>query len=825
MAICPMFGNSLGKLGGGWSLMLPSGTSPVARMGHAADVVEEDMIIHGGNGGGWRQSFNDTWRFNPATRVWSQLIYSTRDELNPVARFFHTLHYIPSLNAFYMFGGARIGTNGDSVTCWTALDDFWSLDLASLAWVEMHPSTPGPSARWGAASAVSHQQGLQAASLRSGRRLMTFGATPPQQTWSQIQAADSPSNRRYAIMMYSEVLDELFIYGGQLGSSSFSAGVYRFTLASGQWSTVHNGQYDAPSARAGHAVLLPPGSILMFGGYYGSNRDDNWQNDESNRDDNWLIDLPLTQLCPAGQIHNGTSCEDCASGFYDARPEADECFKCPTNTSSDPGSADCLPLLAPWVQQQVPPNMTVTRNFAGKIQVVLKVPVLPSHFYGIPEAPAYYVDVAPSKESLQPRGACSVLWQYHVQNTELADVIGELTYDDLNDQCQMNETQDGDLIYRDGFLGIYVLVTGSIDSTASFFALPLQLKFTRNAEGLYTGFVTVGSHHIDQQVFLVGNFHSTVSLFRSESFDQPLDPAVYIIGDVVYAEHRLEAENLDLQVVKAWISSSDDPNDWAASSQNLSDSGFLTEQNNLGRTRFTFEAREQSCRLCFLHVLSHVTQLSDGRRLSMQEMHALKFRQIVIQPGEEALAFIMPIHYSMGLAVLVGLFGCILSLIYKCHRPNPTEWRCWCIPAWLALESFDCFLDIAAWLSANFTGDLEFSDDNGIVSKALFVSTIVSCSLFIVEVLVTCCGGFQHCPSLLKFLEAFHLGFEDLFQATFYTLATVSELVDSDHGVGPAIIFALFQALIGTGFKLAYETCHCCHAQKKADPPKLPVHE
>ena len=623
-------------------------------------------------------------------------------------------------------------------------------------------------------------------------------------------------------MVYSELLDQLFIYGGSLSPTSdlFSASVYALSLVSGEWSTVHNGEYDAPSARVGHAVLLPPGSILMFGGY-----------DGSNRNDSWLIDLPLTQLCPAGQIHNGTSCKACAAGFYDARPEAEECLACPANTSSDPGSADCLPLLAPWVQQQVPPNMVVARNFAGKIQVVLKVPLLPRQFYGISQVPAYYVDVAPSRESLHPRGACSVLWQQHLQNSELADVIGELTYADLNDKCQMNETQVGDMIYRDGFVGIYVLVNGTIESTVMFFALPLQLKFTRTAEGLYTGFVAVGSHQIDRQVFLLGKFHSTVNLFRSASFEQPLDPAVYIIGDVVYAEHRLEAENLDMQVVKAWISSSEDPNDWDASSENLSLSGAV-EQSNLGRTRFTFQAREQSCRLCFLHVLSHV-QL-DGRRLSMEEMHALKFRPIVIQPGEEALYLIMPIHYSLGLAVLVGLFGFLVALMGKCLGPNLPERTlpgpCGCrIPVFLALECFDCFLDIAAWLGASFTGDLEFADDYGIVSKALLGSTIGSCSLFILEVLISCCGGFEKCPWLLKFLEALHLGFEDLFQATFYTLATVTELVDG-HGAGPAILFAVCQAGVGTILKLVFETCQCCQGCRgKVDPSKTsgkgPNHE
>eukprot|EP00913_Durusdinium_trenchii_P033332 g31205.t1 len=448
----------------------------------------------------------------------------------------------------------------------------------------------------------------------------------------------------------------------------------------------------------------------------------------------FIDDLNMPKKEYYGQIYNGTGCKDCAAGFYDATPEidVDECLECPNDAASDPGSAACLPLVAPWVQQQVPPSVTVVRNFAGKIEVVAQAAVLPNQFYSTPAVPSYSIDIAPTKESLQPRSACSVLWQPQAaQNSELTEMVAELTYPDLDDKCQLNEKQVGDLIHRDGFLGVYVLFTGTVESTIAFFAFPLELKFIRTAEGIYTGYVAAGSHHIDQQVFFLGSCHSTVNFFRTENFEQPLEPAVYVVGDVVYAEHTLETDHLTLEVVQVWISSSKNPDDWDALSENLTDAMvLLTGQGSQGRARFTFQARPQSCQLCFVHVLSRVTQTS-GRRFSMQQMHALKFSPIVIQPKEEGLPFIMSIEQSLAIAVTVALAGFLLALVckFKCAH-GKDQWKCGCVPVFLMVESFDCFLDVAAWIGASLTGDLTFSDDGGFVGNTLLASTVGSCVLF-----------------------------------------------------------------------------------------------
>ena len=90
------------------------------------------MIIHGGKGiGGSRlATFNDTWRYNPLSRTWNELIYSTRHEVNPVGRRGHILEYIPVLNALYIFGGMT-GREDNRNGCVTTLGDFWSLNLAN----------------------------------------------------------------------------------------------------------------------------------------------------------------------------------------------------------------------------------------------------------------------------------------------------------------------------------------------------------------------------------------------------------------------------------------------------------------------------------------------------------------------------------------------------------------------------------------------------------------------------------------------------------------------------------------------------------------------
>ena len=74
----------------------------------------------------------------------------------------------------------------------------------------------------------------------------------------------------------------------------------------------------------------------------------------------------------------------------------------------------------------------------------------------------------------------------------------------------------------------------------------------------------------------------------------------------------------------------------------------------------------------------------------------------------------MSIEQSLAIAVTVALAGFLLALVckFKCAH-GKDQWKCGCVPVFLMVESFDCFLDVAAWIGASLTGDLTFSDDGG----------------------------------------------------------------------------------------------------------------
>ena len=464
------------------------GLRPQSRHSHAATSVGKDLFIYGGYhvSGTTGTYLSDMWHFNPATRVWAQVAFSTQNDVNPIPRYGHSMEVAPDQSAIFMFGGFQLRHS----TC-SRSRELWSLDLTSLAWEEMLPSTDGPDLRYGHGSAVSKRRGLMF--IFGGRQLGTCGHVLfndlwsysfASNTWSQLSGPGAPLARIQVNMAYDELEDQLIIYGGELASNQDSGSLYQFDVGTHQWRTLHDGALDAPPARhSASAVLLAPGTFVICCGDVGG----------AEVDDTWKVQLAIRALCTPGQVFNGTGCSECPAGKYDANLETDidDCLACEEDTYSNAGSTSCAPLLGPWIQALPPPDLTIVRNLVGSFQLSVSTAFLPSHFHGIASVPHYFVDLGPTPDSLQPRTDCSSQWQRSVYNNQ-HQLIAELTYADFDDKCPLNETQSGDLIQRSGYAALFAVLVGASDLTVAKLVMALQLNFTRTATGVYAGYVATG---------------------------------------------------------------------------------------------------------------------------------------------------------------------------------------------------------------------------------------------------------------------------------------------------------------------------------------------
>jgi len=113
-----------------------SAAGPPARQGHSAIVVDDAMVVYGGERSAYE--YSDIWMFNTTTATWS-FVSPAEDKAPP--RHDHSAVYHEG--GMYVYGGRGP----------TPLGDFWMFDMAAGAWVEM-PASTGMAARFGHTAVV-----------------------------------------------------------------------------------------------------------------------------------------------------------------------------------------------------------------------------------------------------------------------------------------------------------------------------------------------------------------------------------------------------------------------------------------------------------------------------------------------------------------------------------------------------------------------------------------------------------------------------------------------------------------------------------------------
>jgi N-acetylneuraminic acid mutarotase len=113
-----------------WQEVKVSGKKPLPRSGHSAVFYEGAMYVHGGAGEDG-ESLADTWKYDAATHVWTELTcHMTAEEEQPRPRAGHTA--VVHADHMYVFGGSH------GITQET--NDFYALDLKTETWSIVHPA-------------------------------------------------------------------------------------------------------------------------------------------------------------------------------------------------------------------------------------------------------------------------------------------------------------------------------------------------------------------------------------------------------------------------------------------------------------------------------------------------------------------------------------------------------------------------------------------------------------------------------------------------------------------------------------------------------------
>jgi N-acetylneuraminic acid mutarotase len=192
-----------------WTNLHPSGTLPPGRAYHSMiyDPSVHRVIMFGGDGLGMA-FFNDTWAYDPAANTWTEL--SPSGSL-PSARAWQSMVYVPSTHQAIMFGG---GERFDLV------NDTWAYDPAANIWTELSPSGSLPSARANQLMAYDSDTGKVIMfggndSFIDDLLNDIWVYDPVANTWSDLHPSVSPPSGRDGYWMaYDPSMGEVIMFEG-----------------------------------------------------------------------------------------------------------------------------------------------------------------------------------------------------------------------------------------------------------------------------------------------------------------------------------------------------------------------------------------------------------------------------------------------------------------------------------------------------------------------------------------------------------------------------------------------------------------------------------
>jgi N-acetylneuraminic acid mutarotase len=245
-----------------WRLV-ETGAAPSARQEHsmAFDPESGKVVLFGGFNGSY---LGDTWLFDVASETWSQV----EAENAPSARADSAMVCVGG-GEFVLFGGYVGGAGMNAET--------WVLDLPTLEWAQVSPSTPPPK-RYGHGMAYDSLQGkvvLYGGLGSSGNLDDTWAYDPQDSEWSQMAPAQTPGGLRLFPTTYSPVSRQAFVFGG-FRSTDLNE-LWAYSLAADKWEKKEPFG-TLPGPRRAHGFCYDPESetFIAFGGFHSGLLGDTW---------------------------------------------------------------------------------------------------------------------------------------------------------------------------------------------------------------------------------------------------------------------------------------------------------------------------------------------------------------------------------------------------------------------------------------------------------------------------------------------------------------------------------------------------------------------
>lgn len=260
-----------------WAELAPVGDIPPARAEHAVayDSGNASVVLFGG----WDKdgiTFNDTWEFDSTLDTWVQV---PPGETLPAARAQHQMVYDPTTRQVILFGGV-LKEYGPQ------LNDTWAYDPATQIWTELKPEGSVPSLRSSFAMAYDSDNERVIlfggwSNDTSAHLNDTWAYDPATNTWNNLEpVGDVPSMRGSHSMAYDPVQKKIVLFGG-MDADAYLNDTWVYDFATNTWTGI-TPVADVPTMRSGHRMTYDPtsGTIVLFGGWDGTAYfDDTWSFD------------------------------------------------------------------------------------------------------------------------------------------------------------------------------------------------------------------------------------------------------------------------------------------------------------------------------------------------------------------------------------------------------------------------------------------------------------------------------------------------------------------------------------------------------------------